>query len=116
MTSSVSASRSRSPVVGPNIAAYAARERRVATVLIQRAVDAAAEADDAAGAGVGDEPHLTGLARLEPGRGPGRDIEAAAAHLVAVEPQRSVRLVKMIVRTDLDRSVAGIGDGQRDRR
>jgi len=42
-------------------------------------VDAAVEADDTPPAGIGDEPHLAALPRLEPGRGAGRDVEAEAA-------------------------------------
>jgi len=79
---------------------------------LKRAIDLALEADDAAGAGIGDEPHLAALARLEPGSGAGRDVEAKAARLLAVELQRRVGLVEMVVRADLDRPVAGVGDGQ----
>ncbi len=76
----------------------------------------AVEADDAAGPGIGDQPHLAALPRLEPRRGPGRDVEPEAARLVAIELQRRVGLEEMVVRADLDRPVAGIGDDERDGR
>ena len=63
-------------------------------------------------AGIGDEPHLAALPRLETGRGAGRDVEPEPARLLAVERKRRVGLVEMIVRADLDRPVAGIGDRQ----
>jgi hypothetical protein len=47
--------------------------------------------------------------------GTGGDIEPKSTGLVAVELQCCVDLVKMKVRTDLDRSVARIGDPQCDR-
>src|SRR6185437_15151588 len=75
-------------------------------------VDPAVEADDPARAGVSDKPHLAALTRLEAGRGPGRDVEPEPARLVAIELQRRVGLVEMIVRADLDRPVAGIRDGE----
>src|SRR5271166_3928067 len=76
----------------------------------ERAGDAAVEAVHDARAPIGHEPHDTRLSRLEARRRAGRDIEAAAARLRAVEAQRRVRLEEMIVRAHLDRPVAGIGD------
>src|SRR5262245_49515613 len=39
-----------------------------------------------------------------------RDVEAEAARLVAVEDQRVVGLEEVVVRADLDRSIAAVGD------
>src|SRR4029077_5714261 len=64
-------------------------------------------------AGERDELHLAGLAGLEPHRGAGRNVEPHAAGLLALELQRRVGLEEMVVRADLDRTVAGIGDRER---
>src|SRR5438045_2538426 len=80
--------------------------------LIQLAVDPAVEANDAARSGISDESDLTALPRLEARRRPGRNIEAKTARLLAVEGERRVGLVEMIMRPDLDRTVPGIGDRQ----
>ena len=54
-----------------------------------RAVDLRrSKPDDAAPAGIGDEPHLAALAGLEAHRGAGRDVEPHAARLLAVERER----------------------------
>ena len=50
------------------------------------------------------------LARLEAHRGAGGDVEPHAARLLAVELQRRIGFEEMIVRADLDRPVAGVGD------
>src|SRR6266853_2836025 len=88
----------------------------VAIDLTQAAVDLAVEADDPALAGIGDKPHLAALSGLEPGRSPGRDVEPVAACLLAIEVERRVGLVEMIMRADLYRAVACVGDGQGHRR
>src|ERR1700754_3684100 len=75
----------------------------------------AAEAVDGALAGERYELHLAGLARLKAHGGAGSDIEPHAARLLAIEFQRRIGLEEMIVRADLDRPVASIGDGERDR-
>ena len=75
----------------------------------------AAEAVDRALAGERDQLHVAGLAGLEAHRGAGGDVEPHAARLLAVELQRRIGLEEMIVRADLDRPVAGIGDRQRHR-
>src|SRR6516225_9263405 len=82
----------------------------------QLAVDLGVKADDAALSGVSDEPDLAALSRLEAGRGAGRDIEPIAARLFAVKGECGVGFVEVVMRADLDRAVACIGDGQRDRR
>jgi hypothetical protein len=64
--------------------------------------------------GIGDQLDLAGLAGLEPHRGAGRDVEAETASLVALEIQRPVGLEEVVVRTDLDRPVAGVGHLQLD--
>ena len=64
-------------------------------------VDLAVEAEDAAGAGIGDEADLAALPRLETGCRAGRDVEAAAARVLAVEQQRGVGFEKTVVRADL---------------
>ena len=58
----------------------------------------------------GHEPDLARLAGLEAHRRAGGDVEAHAARGRAVEAQRGVGLVEMVVRADLDRPVAGVGD------
>src|SRR5437899_1457746 len=57
-----------------------------------------------------DQRDLARLAWLEAHRRAGRDIEPHAARLLAVEFQRRIGLEEMVVRADLDRPVAGIGD------
>src|SRR5271169_10124 len=83
---------------------------------LQLSVDLTVEADDAALSGISDQPHLAALARLEARRRPGRDIEPVAARQFAIEGECGVRFVEMIMRADLDRPIAGIGDGQGHRR
>ncbi|KIU01525.1 hypothetical protein QU38_01175, partial [Staphylococcus aureus] len=80
---------------------------------LQLAHHVAAEAVDRALAGKRHQPHLAALARLEPHRGAGCDIKAHAARLLAIERQRRIGLAEMVVRADLDRPVAGVGNGQR---
>src|SRR5579862_4034545 len=65
---SVSASRTRSPVVGPYSAAYLARSMSVM-----------AQPRDHAPARQLDQGDLAGHARLEPDRGAGRDVQPVAA-------------------------------------
>ena len=60
-----------------------------------------------------DQRHFARLSRLETHRGAGGDIEPHAARLLALELERRVGLEEMIVRADLDRPVAGIGDAER---
>src|SRR5712671_328024 len=61
------------------------------------------------------ELHVAGLAGLEPHRRAGGDIEPHAAGFLAVEFQRRVGFEEMVMRADLDRAIAGIGDRQRHR-
>src|SRR5262249_41864376 len=60
--------------------------------------------------------HAARLPRLEADGCARGDVEAHAAGTLAVEGEGRVRLVEMIVRADLDRPVAGIGDLDRHRR
>src|SRR6187402_684398 len=75
----------------------------------------AAKAVDDALASQRDELHVAGLPRLEPHGGAGGDIEPHAAGFLAVEFQRRVGFEKMVVRADLDRTIAAVGDGERHR-
>src|SRR5215469_10813445 len=72
-----------------------------------------AEAVHRALAGERDQRDLAGLPGLEAHRGARRDVEPHAARLLAIELQRRIGLEEMIVRADLDRPVAGVGDGER---
>src|ERR1700719_3708264 len=74
--------------------------------------DVLTEAVDRALAGERDERHLAALAGLEAHRRPGRDVEAHAARLLAIEFERRVGLEEMIMRPHLDRPVAGVGHRQ----
>src|SRR5262245_49929338 len=67
---------------------------------------------DHALAGERNERDLACLPRFKAHRGAGGDIEPHAARLLAVEFQRRIGLEEVIVRADLDRPVAGIGDRQ----
>src|SRR5262249_53474100 len=70
---------------------------------------------DHALAGERNEHDLARLPRLKAHRGAGGDIEPHAARLFAIEFQRRIGLEEMIMRADLDRPIAGIGDRQRHR-
>src|SRR6266852_2073111 len=76
----------------------------------QRSHNARAEAVDLARSGECHERHLPALTRLEPHRSAGRNVEPHAAGLGAVELQRRIGLEEMIMRADLDRPVARVGD------
>src|ERR1700738_3998062 len=76
---------------------------------------AAAKSVDDALAGERHELHVAGLPRFDPHRGARRDVEPHAAGFFSVELQRRVGLEEMIVRADLDRTIAGVGDGERHR-
>src|SRR5258708_37883218 len=83
--------------------------------MLQLPRDAALETEHAALAAVRHQLDLARLPGLEAHRGAGRDVEPHAARLVALEAQRLVGLEEMIVRADLDRPVAGVGDLYRHR-
>src|SRR5262249_48219699 len=73
------------------------------------------ETVDRALAGERNERDLARLPRFKAHRGAGGDIEPHAARLLAVEFQRRIGLGEVIMRADLDRPVAGIGDRLRHR-
>src|SRR5690606_5950758 len=58
--------------------------------------------------------HRPRLARLEALRGTRRDVEAKAPRGMAVEGERIVGFLEVVMRADLDRPVAGVGDHERD--
>src|SRR5580693_7832541 len=94
----------------------ASETRRIpASIGSQLTHQVAAKAVDGALAGERDELHVAGLPRLEAHRGAGRDVEPHAARFLAVELQRRIGLEEMVVRADLDRTVATIGDRERHR-
>src|SRR4030095_12617262 len=63
-------------------------------------------------AGERNQRDLARLSRFEAHRRPGGNIEPHAARLFAVELERRIGLEKMIMRADLNRPIAGIGDRQ----
>src|SRR5215467_3526413 len=67
---------------------------------------------DRALAGERNERDLARLPGFKAYRGASGDIESHAARLLAIEFQRRIGLEEMIMRADLDRPVAGIGDRQ----
>src|SRR3954468_7109628 len=84
--------------------------------VLQLAADLGVEPVDGPRARVGNERDVARLPRLEPHRRPGRDVEPHAARLAAVEAQGLVGLEEVVVRADLDRPVAGVGDLEGDGR
>src|SRR6185503_11688197 len=62
-----------------------------------------------------DQLHRARLAGLEAHRGARRDVEPAAVGLLAVELERGVGLVKVVMRADLDRAVARVLHRERNR-
>src|SRR5271170_1841744 len=107
---SVSASRTRSPVVGPYRAAYLARD----TSVIERTGVLGPQAGHHPRPGQRDQGDRPGHARLEPHRSPGRDVQPVAAGRGAVEGQRRVGRGEVVVRADLDGPVPGVLGGQLD--
>src|SRR5262249_31715977 len=63
----------------------------------------------------GDQLHLAILPWLKPHRRAGRNVEMHPKRPLALEPQRAIDLEEVIVRTDLNRPVARVGDAERDR-
>src|SRR5262247_3309961 len=124
MTRSVSARRTRSPTVGPNICAYAARLiscgmgsilrpcRAHGGPLRQGAHDLLVEPEHAPRAAVRHEAHLAGLARLEPHGRPRRNVEATTQRRLSIERQRRVGLREMEMTAHLNGPVAGVRDGE----
>src|SRR5262249_6622790 len=82
----------------------------------QRSHDRLVEAVSDARPAVGDQLDFTGLSRLEPHGRSRRNVQAVPESGFAVEGEGRVRLGKMIVAADLDRSVARVFDPERNRR
>lgn len=77
---------------------------------LERAHDLLTETKDHAVAAKRDQADFARLAGLEAHGGPSGDIEAHATGLFAVKAQAGIGLVEVIVRADLDGTVASIGD------
>src|SRR5215510_6080371 len=127
MIRSVSARRTLSPTVGPNICAYAARfilwgildilgdpNRSSRRELWPRSHHHLVEAINDARTTIWDQRNFTGLSWLEPHGCSRWNIQAIAKGSFSVESERCVRLGKMVVTADLDRSVAGVRDFERN--
>src|ERR1700722_6568438 len=89
--------------------------RFAAASFLQLSHDRLAKTVDGARARDLDQRHLATLARLEAHCGAGWNVKAHAAGFGALEVQRRIDLEKVIVRTDLDRPIAAVGDGKRQR-
>src|SRR5271154_3123061 len=73
----------------------------------------ALEAEDLAIPREGYQRHRARLARLEAHRGSRGDVQPHAVGDLAIEAQRIVGLEEVIVRADLDRTIAAIGHLER---
>ena len=73
------------------------------------------ETYDAAFASVGYSLHILAVARLEANGRSGGDVQMHSEGRLAVEIQKSVYLEEVIVRSDLNRSIARIADGKTHR-
>jgi hypothetical protein len=78
---------------------------------LQRSHHQTIEAIDVTFAGQHHQLHAARLPRFEAHRRSRRDVEPETARRRAVENQRGIGFGKVIVRTDLDRPVAGVGNG-----
>src|SRR5882757_3304714 len=110
MNSSVSASRTRSPTVGPYKAAYRAR----LSSLIQRPRRLGTRTRHDPPSGQWHQADRPRDAGFEAHRRPGRNVEPMPPRRVPVERQRGVRRREVIVRAHLDRAVAGVLHDQVD--
>src|SRR6195952_760116 len=119
MSRSVWASRIRSPVVGPNSAAYLAldsslivisssRERSSAAIQFPRRVQG--QAVDLAQSPEWDERDMLCHTGFEAHRGACRDVEPITVGCLAVERQRRVGLRQVHVAAHLNRAVAVVHD------
>lgn len=98
----------RSPVVGPNRSAYAARESSG----IEGTSGLPAQAGHDTGAGERNEFDVDGDPGLEAHGGAGGDVEPLAARRGAVEVQTGIGLGEVVVGADLDGPVGGVENGQ----
>jgi hypothetical protein len=78
--------------------------------VLQLSLNFCVKAFDDAIARIRDQRYLACLPGLKTDRRSSRNVEPLAAGRVTVEIQRGVGLKKMIVRADLDRTVAGVGN------
>src|ERR1700746_454289 len=92
------------------------RERSWCRRLRQGSHDGLVEAINQARAGVGYQPDIAGLPRLEVHGSSRRNIQAKAHSSPPVESESGVGLGEMIMTADLDRSVACVGDLERHSR
>jgi hypothetical protein len=76
--------------------------------------DSLVEAINQARAPVGDQPHFTGLARLEAHSRSCRNVQAIPESGLSIKGESRVNFSEMIMTADLDWSVACIGDFHRD--
>src|SRR5262245_14986417 len=114
---SVSARRTLSPTVGPNICAYAARLISCAMVFVlQRTHHLLVEPEHVPLAAVSHGSHLAGLARLEPHSRSRRNVETISGGRVTIERQRGVCFSEVKVTANLNRSISGIRDREDDGR
>src|SRR5439155_20968414 len=83
--------------------------------VLRRTHHLAVEAVHDALAGEGHQLHRARLPGLETHRRAGRNVEPKAARRIAIEREGAVGLEEMKMRADLDRAVAGVGNGERNR-
>src|SRR5690242_3769630 len=110
---SVSARRIRSPLVGPNISAYAARLMRCGIYffsLEERAHDRAAETKHHSAAAIRYEVNFAFLTGLEPHGRTGRNVQTLSARFVTVKHECRIGFVKMVMTAHLDWPVSRIGN------
>src|SRR6476619_2105304 len=120
INSSVSARRTRSPLVGPNISAWARREIFIVSLSegslsSQLAHDLGVETVDDFVTRQLNQFHRALLPRFKSHRGAGDNVQTEAAGWLAVKMKCRIDLKKMKVGTDLDRPVSRIGCGHGDR-
>src|SRR5262245_9083063 len=102
---SVSARRTRSPTVGPNICAYSARVISCAMAFVfclrQGPHHLPIESKHEPGATVCHELHVAGLPRLEPHGRSRRNVEAISRRGASIERERGVGFGKVKVTANL---------------
>src|SRR5215510_1952227 len=123
MMRSVSARRTLSPTVGPNICAYSARlilrGMPVTSMILgcwylrQCSHDGLVEPIKQARALVGDQANFAGEARLEAHSCSRRNVQAIPKRSLSIKSEGRVGLSEMIMAADLNRSVACVGDTER---
>src|SRR5258706_10937766 len=86
------------------------REGLASTRSVQLAADEAVAAGDHATPGEWHQVDVARIAGLEPDGGAGRNVEPLAVGGEPLESKRPVRLGEVVVRSHLDRPVAGVHD------